>query len=307
MEQPNVIDTVVFESGSRRACMESRLVLDSAGIASHVVRQGGLWQLVVAGRDGEVAVSELSSYLQERQSEKQPVVSTVTKYGGATWGVVGYVTVLVVIGAASLSESSRPVWQAIGRMNAGQVMAGQLHRAATALTLHADIGHLLSNLVFGGVFGWLAGRILGGGVAWLTITSAGVFGNLLNAAMRPAEHNSIGASTAVFAALGVMVAHALRPRTMTNQNAMQRYSPLIGGVLMLAMMGLEGDRTDVGAHITGFLAGLLMGAAAARLPEVWLRSRWFQASAGAIAIGIVVAAWAIAIATAKVSSGASPS
>lgn len=190
-------------------------------------------------------------------------------------------------------------WFFAGRMEAGRVMAGEWWRIVTALTLHLDAGHIMGNLAFGGVFGFLAGRVLGGGVAWLAIVVAGALGNLMNAAVQAPTHLSIGASTAVFAALGVIVSHALRPRAAVPEKTLKRWSPLIGGVLLLAFTGVGGERTDIVAHVTGFFGGLLIGWAACRLPDRWLASRLVQRLAGFTAIAVVVSAWIVALVVAN--------
>lgn len=107
---------------------------------------------------------------------------------------------------------------------------------------------------FGAVFGLLAGRVLGGGVAWLTILLGGALGNGINVMIQEPTHRSIGASTPVFAAMGVLVAYALRPRESHDDTLLKRWTPLIGGSLLLAFTRVEGERTDVAAHCTGFLA-----------------------------------------------------
>ena len=163
------------------------------------------------------------------------------------------------------------------------------------MTLHVDVGHLLSNVAFGALFGSLVGRILGGGVAWLVIVSAGAIGNLINAMVQDSAHSSIGASTAVFAALGVLVSHALRPRSAVHQKAFRRWSPLIGGVLLFATMGVGDERTDVTAHMTGFLSGMLIGWAVCRLPSPVLASRVVQGLSGILAVALVLVAWTVGI------------
>ena len=113
------------------------------------------------------------------------------------------------------------------------------------------------------------------------------------------DHSSIGASTAVFAALGIMVAHALRPRASMPQSKMKRWSPLIAGVLMLAFIGVGGEHTDVVAHVTGFLAGLMIGWIGCRLPDRWLAKGAVQLWTGVVTIAIVTGSWIIAVMSAS--------
>lgn len=287
---------IVFRSQDRRSARESRLVLEAAGIASSASQDRGEWTLFVAEADEANALREMQAYAKDKSSERPARRITIRTFGGAIAGVIGYVTVLLLIASVSFSPDSHPIWVSIGRMNAGQVMSGQVWRTVTALTLHADAVHLASNLAYGGVFGLLVGRILGGGAGWLAIVVAGAVGNGINALMRNADHSSIGASTAVFAMLGILVAHALRPRASQVQPAMRRWTPLICGVLLLSLTGTGGERTDVGAHGTGFVAGLLIGWCFCRLPEHYLannRIQWIAAIASSL---IVVACWSIAIA-----------
>ena len=147
------------------------------------------------------------------------------------------------------------------------------------------------------MFGLFAAQALGGGVAWCGIVLAGALGNLLNALVQPAYHSSLGASTAVFAALGILVAHALRYRhaVAAGSGLIRRWSPLVGGVALLAYTGTGGERTDVVAHLTGFLAGLALGWVCSRLPYERLGSRSVQRATGVIALGLLVLGWSFAL------------
>ncbi len=287
---------MVFESFHRNACMESRLVLESAGLASHVLQVDGSWHLLVNSDDASAARSELEAYRLEAKGDLGPVRVKVATFGGARLGASFYAA--IVLSVYVLNEVSAYGWQwsTLGNMQAGNVMAGQWWRSVTALTLHADTAHLGSNLLFGIAFGYLVGRILGGGVAWLIILVAGALGNAMNAALRSPEHTSIGASTAVFAALGVMVAHALRPRSPVLESPMRRWSPLVAGVLLLALIGVGGERTDVLAHLTGFIAGTMIGWIGCRIPDRWLGSAKLQALAGGAALLILFVSWNVALA-----------
>ena len=211
-------------------------------------------------------------------------------------GVVFYVSVLVLVSYLDAPWGYGYDLRSIGRMHAASVVAGQWWRAVTALTLHVDVAHLASNIAFGALFGYMAARLLGGGIAWLAIVLAGTLGNLVNGYVQEPDHSSIGASTAVFAALGILVAHALRDIT-DRDRLLRRWKPLIGGIVLLALTGVGGERTDVVAHVTGFLAGLLIGWASCRLRETWLANSTLQTVAATLAMSIIVIAWSIAIAT----------
>ena len=97
-------------------------------------------------------------------------------------------------------------------MDAGRVRDGEWWRTLTAMTLHVDAEHLIGNLLFGAAFGLIAGHLLGNGLAWCSIVAAGALGNVVDALLHPAAHTAIGASTAVFATLGLWAAYVWRRR-----------------------------------------------------------------------------------------------
>ncbi len=283
----------VFATRHREAWLESRLVLDAVGIPVETVQRDGWWILVVRGDDLAMAAAELDAYRHENAEQPSEPSNGVRVYQGAAAAILVYAGILLLIATLAAQWAYGLEWLSVGRMQAGRVMAGEWWRTVTALTLHLDAGHITSNLIFGAIFGFLAGRVLGGGVAWLAIVVAAALGNFINAVVQSPSHVSIGASTAVFAALGVIVAHALRPRSLGRERPLRRWSPLIGGVVLLAFTGVGGERTDVVAHLTGFLAGLLIGSVGCRLPHPWLASCNVQKSAGFATVAIVASAWTL--------------
>lgn len=143
-------------------------------------------------------------------------------------------------------------------------------RPFTALFLHSDFPHLLGNLLGGAIFGTLVVRSIGPIIGLTAILASGTLGNALNAYFHfPEEHRSLGASTAVFGALGILAAHGsielLRHRRALPWRRI--IAPLLGGFILLGWMGggSPGSLTDVGAHIAGFLSGIALGAACAVL------------------------------------------
>ena len=85
--------------------------------------------------------------------------------------------------------------------------------------------------------------------------------------MRAPDHTAIGASTAVFAALGIVSAFTRQRRWLQRDLRLRRLAPSGAGVLLLAYLGFGGERTDVGAHVAGFAVGLAIG---------WALARWLD-------------------------------
>jgi rhomboid protease GluP len=148
-------------------------------------------------------------------------------------------------------------WFTLGNAHAGLILEGQWWRTITALTLHTGWPHLLGNLAIGGIFLVRLCQILGAGFAWCLVLASGALGNLLNAWLQHPAHRAVGASTAVFGALGLVAAinlvryrHPLRRRLLL---------PIAAALALLAFLGSEGERTDLGAHLFGMSAGVLVG------------------------------------------------
>jgi len=90
-----------------------------------------------------------------------------------------------------------------GSANAGLIKQGEWWRSVTALTLHSGFRHLIGNLTFGVIIGLFISQHLGSVLAWFSILLAGMLGNIISAYVQTSAHRSIGASTAVFAVLGI--------------------------------------------------------------------------------------------------------
>jgi len=188
----------------------------------------------------------------------------------------------------------RIAWMEIGRVDGQSMLVGrQWWRAVTSLTLHSGPEHLLSNLVFGGVFLHFLCRETGPGVAWsLTVITAGL-ANAVNVIIHGHDHLAIGASTAVFAALGLLIGFQQQSSTPRGW----AFAPVGAGLALLAWLGTGGERTDVGAHLFGFAAGLALslGVSKAGLWNVLVLRQLPQGMCGLCAFGCIVSAWGAAI------------
>lgn len=283
----------VFESSSASPCSERALVLQSRGIVAETDHDGTVFRLRVASHDAAAALAELDAYGRENENwQPRPALPRIDFQ--TSWpGFVGYALLMIVVAFAAHERFFGVSWVGLGRVDAALVRSGEWWRTITALTLHADIAHLAGNLVFGIAFGHFAGQYFGAGVAWLVILLSGAIGNGLNSMLQSPLHRSIGASTAVFGALGLTAAYAWGRKFYPQDRWAYRLGPIVGGIALLAYTGTGGERTDVGAHITGFGSGLLMGAALSALPVA--RTKSAQWAAGATALSIVAVAWALAL------------
>jgi rhomboid protease GluP len=284
----------VFRSLRMADCDQQTLILSAVGIHSWTVVRGGIFVVVVPEESGALALRHLSEVAQEAATPA-PVPKQPKLHPHSWTGSIVYALVMIGIAYAAGSDSFGFDWLTAGSLNGAIPSTHEWWRVVTALTLHADVAHLVSNLVFGVVLGYFASRSLGNGVAWAGALAGAMMGNALDAIWMPEAQRSIGASTAVFAILGMLSAYAWMLESATNLKWAKRLGPLIAGVFLLGFLGAGGERTDVVAHITGFVSGCLFGAAFGKIPEQWFDSRALQLTAGALAIATIGAAWLLAL------------
>ncbi len=271
-------------------------MLGAVGIASAVIARDGYFILEVAAADVDRASIHLRQYEAENRAPA-PVPPAPALHAHAWVGCVAYAVCLLGVAYAISNGLVRLDAFQVGELDAARVQSGQWWRAWTALTLHVSGPHLAANLGAGLWFGYLAGRQLGVGVAWLLIVLGGGAANWVEGVLGPPWHESVGASTAVFAALGLMAAYTWRERLRLPQSWGNRWGPLVAGVVLLGWLGTAGKHTDIMAHLLGFAVGVLLGWAAAK-PAVSRRlhrsPQWPPALA---AVAIMALAWGLALAS----------
>jgi len=287
----------VFRSASRAACNERALVLTAVNIASDVRFDGVEFLLCCSVADAPWAVAHLAQYDNENRPAVSGGVHVEARWHPHAWiGVVVYAIVLIGVALAIANGWWRPEAFDNGTLTAATIRDGQWWRAWTALTLHVDADHLVANLGGGIWFGYLAARQLGGGMAWFFIVTGAAIANLIEATVAPATHRAVGASTAVFTALGLMAAHSWRIRLPMRLSAARRWAPLIAGIALLGWLGTAGENTDVVAHALGFGVGCLLGATAGRHRVQRLLERVPQWIPAAGALASLALAWSLALA-----------
>ena len=260
--------------------MDLSLVLEQEGIPHELRRVGDThWGLQIDDAHAARAEAAVAAFEQENPPEvRRP--EGVHPITGAVASGVAFSLALVAFYVRTGPESAGSPWFDRGSANAAAILQGEWWRCITALTLHADAAHAAGNAVLGGLLLALLARSVGPGMASVLMLLSGAAGTFAVAVLRRQDFVSIGASTAVFGALGALAALPRQSRRI--------WMPVIGGLALLALLGTS-KRADVAGHVCGFVSGLLAGVAVSRLPP--LRNRAAQALL-AIAAGLVpVAAW----------------
>ena len=286
------MDHVLRTTASPTQAGDWELVLKAASISYRVDEREGHFAIVVADADAAVATEALAGFDEEGAPEQQP---PAPDQGWSPLGVlvaIGLTAMLLVTGTRERGS----IWFAAGSASAQLITQGQWWRAVTALTLHADLLHLAGNVVASLVFMSAVGRWLGTGLAGLLILLSAAAGNLLTAARHQTNHDSVGASTATFAALGLIaglqVARRLRLRTRPGY----AWVPIGAGLALFAMLGVAAG-SDYYAHLFGLGCGLLFGVgwAVAQLKRGWRAPGLaVQALLGVLSLAVIAGCWLLA-------------
>lgn len=236
------------------------LVLTSYGISYAVRRTAHGWELRVADEVRKEALSLIEAYREENAAETGAEEPASMEYPAEKTFTGVWVSLFLLAAHLARLSASDPS-EIVGRAGAGaeQILSGEFFRTLTAMTLHADFLHLAGNLVGIALFGTAVCHLTGAGLGWLMILASGMLGNLANAWLFQSNHLSIGASTAVFGAVGILGAvQTCRRRSSTT--GFRAWLPLAGGLALLAFLG-AGRHSDITAHLFGFLAGAVLGSA----------------------------------------------
>jgi len=285
---------VVFEHRKRGPCTDRALVLTSLGIPHEIVQSDEHCVVLVHREDAEKAKFEIWQYEEENRNVSKTGAAIQPVYQDAIPGVVGYIIVVSLVAWLAGIGAWGFDWLGAGRIDGALIRNGEWWRSLTALTLHSGLKHLASNIGFGALFGFLAGRVAGSGVAWLSILLASGVANILNTILLDSGHRSIGASTAVFAALGLVSGFVWRGKLTAQDRWPYRIGPIVGGIALLAYTGTGDANTDIGAHLLGFVCGFSAGILLIRVAGK-LHNQRVQTAAGFATIAIVVLTWLIAL------------
>jgi rhomboid protease GluP len=282
-----------------RQVREWTLVLASMGIA-HAVRDAAPdtppgWVILVAAGDRPRAIRAIELYEAENKNWPPRRARELLPYARSLAAPL-VMLMLVLFYAVTGPASDSSAWFMRGTAASDRILHGQVWRTVTALTLHADTIHVLGNALSGSIFLSAVNRRLGDGRGPLLMLIAGALGNGMNALWYRTGHLSIGASTAVFGAVGILAATQLAINKSAGPRSwLERAAPVVGGLALLGMLGAS-PHSDLLAHLFGLFAGILVGLVAGRVIGRSQRrsSPVVQIVCALVTVGTVVGSWSLA-------------
>jgi membrane associated rhomboid family serine protease len=290
-------DHLILTTDLEETALIWNLVLSAVQIPHHIHRADNAnWQLFVAANKELRAIHEIESYFAENRdwppappipdNDFTPLLQPPT---------------LLLIGAMILFFSvtgpweKHSLWFTQGAGHGARILQdGEWWRLLTALTLHADTVHLLSNCLIGGWLIHFFCRLTGTGLGLCSLLLTAGGANLINVIIHGPDHQFVGFSTAVFAVIGMLA-------TLSHQ-ARKKFTgahfliPIMAGAALLAALGSSGERTDLGAHLFGLLCGLIAGHILGGEPLRSLRHSFlFQSLSFLLFLTLLIGSWLLAL------------
>lgn len=254
---------VLAQSGRKEEILELSLVLASQGIKHWMEFDGREFSLSLEERSLPLARELIELYRAEnRDMEEAQPKGNLDLFLAPIFHLAIPVAVYFWVGLKPWGA-----WlKAQGAADAGLILSGEWWRCLTATTLHADHEHFLGNVLSGFfILNLLNHRVGMGSIMVLSTFGAGLTNGLVAAVDGPG-HRSIGFSSVVFCALGMLAAveTSLLPRR--KEWNLRRLTPLLAAFFIAVMVGL-GENADVKAHFYGFGIGAILGFLCRLLPR----------------------------------------
>ncbi|MFK5952514.1 MAG: rhomboid family intramembrane serine protease [Desulfobacterium sp.] len=256
-----------------KAADMTALILLSQKIEVLWQKHNGLIDLIIDDADSAGAWDTLSRFYTENNIHSEemgtdlydhkntdPKLPAINEKGKIA--ATGACLLLCIIHAATIYHGNHHQVVLNHGASALYILQGEYGRSITALMLHSDLQHLAGNVLGLLGLGSVICSLLGPGRGLFLILFSGAVGNLLNAFMYRRVHLSIGASTAVMGAVGILVAWQLKKKVVITSKPHRLIDikgsalyPLGAGAALVGMFS-GGENTDLSAHVFGFLAGL---------------------------------------------------
>ncbi len=246
----------IFQGQDRKKADLTLTILASQSIKTTITRTSkGEYEILVPVSDHAKALFHLDRY----ELENSPLIKQIMDSSPSSFyspAVLVIITLLALVHIICIKTGVHN--QAVFRFGASPyfIHQGDTFRAITALFLHSDVRHLIGNMAGLLVIGSPIVRLTGYGAGPYLLLCAGTTGNLISNGLGQDTRLSIGASTAVMAAAGLLAA-----RQLVLGKGLSRYkglAPIAAGATLMAMFS-HGENTDVSAHFFGFIAGIGVG------------------------------------------------
>src|SRR3989441_12518292 len=197
------MDRVIRATRRATQADEWALVLAAGGIPPHLAPGGAGWPLLVPAAEAARAQAALDAYDEEARRAPHAAVPDAASPRLAWAAGIAAGALLLAFFAVTGPPAAGSRWFEQGAASARHIVRGELWRAVTALTLHADAVHVAGNAVATAVLLPAVVQRLGVGCGlWLVLLS-GAAAHLLTAIPHHPPPAALRAPTAPVRAGGV--------------------------------------------------------------------------------------------------------
>lgn len=274
---------------------EAGLAVLAAGGVYWVYPYEGQYALVVRSQEVERLKSEVTIFQNKNRFWPRVSPELAEKKISAipTWSFLFFLCCIFYL------QGAYPQLEEFGKNSSSDFREySQWWRVVTAATLHADLGHLAGNLFGLGLFGYFAVRYIGNGLGWLSIVVTAALSNFTNVILHWNDSFlSLGASTAVFSALGIVSGFPIGSILKSGGKIDRRQwlIPLSGGLMLLAWMGGGNYLIDVAGHLWSYLWGMIAAIAFGYYSLQAKIKKAGQTTLLSITWGLVIICWTLAL------------
>jgi rhomboid protease GluP len=173
-----------------------------------------------------------------------------------TVGLLAILATIFFLETTRGALGSAPALIRAGALVREAVLGGEWWRLVTMIFLHGSVEHLLGNALALYVLGMVSEHAFGRVQFAFLFLMSGIAGSVLS--MMLSLGPSVGASGAIFGLQGAAVVLFSRHRARLLVRSRRIGVVLIAWALFTIMLGFTTPYVDNGAHIGGFLAGMLI-------------------------------------------------
>ncbi|MBN1968831.1 MAG: rhomboid family intramembrane serine protease [Candidatus Delongbacteria bacterium] len=251
----NIDKSKLFEELAidKKTAEEWSLVLHSKAIEHKVICIGDEYFIEPDSAKSLQAAEEVLEYIEKGRLKEKSKFKFTEDEKKATIFVPVILIGFMLFFFLTQSTENYFHWGYVGKVSAFKIMQGEIWRSVTALFLHGDIAHFLSNFVVGSLTFLFLSIHIGTGITVLMFLLSGMIGNLINISFRDL-HFSVGSSTAIFGMIGVMIGMQI-----FKEYRNKKWISVTIFLTVLAVIGTAGENTDFGAHLFGMASGLFLG------------------------------------------------